>query len=784
MNEEMQLALTGGQSICIAVFLCLSLAFLLIPALCTLVRRCTGRPQPLKRSGISGIMRFSAFLLGAVWCLRYAVGYFIAVSGHSEGDLTWWEEIANSMVHALQTFSMDEDYTAYIANGKLMLQTMLPGGDLWQNLYSSYASVLNVVALVAGGAIIFEILSSLFPRLRLELALLAVWKDKYYFSELNACSLALAKDVHANTQQNFWTRPVIIFTDVYTDDENEKSSELVLEARNLGAVCVRDDLAHVSKREKGNKTFFLIDEKESANLQALTALTNADNVRYLKKAEICYFVTDDAYVQLEENIRKSLLDDRHFGEEELPIFIPVRSYRNLIWNLLDDIPLYEPLIGKLPKADGSRELTVTILGTGFIGTEMFLSTYWLGQLLNYDLKINVLSQESEAEFWSKIDYINPEIRRTTKEGDPLLRINRKGDMAPVYGKVNYIPCNVKASAFINCLTDESADILDTDYFLVSLGTDEDNISVANTVRRYVGQHHIARAGQQLRRGEAISKPNKTVIAYVVYNPELSDALNRESRFSYVDDSKDVFMRAVGSLREVYSVRNVYMTDYNEMALYVQKAYLVRQGQKSEEAMQDRGLFYRRDKLREKHAKRVMDDYKYWSNQASARHTKYRMFSVGFLQESIIDGADGVAVFQAGYQRYARWARGEELLPGETVESHTQLLHKMAWLEHRRWNAFLRVDGFRYTKDYDVYKATGSYKQMKLKLHPCLVECDQNGIHGRFGPDWKVLKDSLWKEEDTDRLDLLDQLAYDLHDKELIDYDFKEQDYPVEKMLKE
>ena len=58
----------------------------------------------------------------------------------------------------------------------------------------------------------------------------------------------------------------------------------------------------------------------------------------LKKAEIFLFTNDDAYVQVEKNVRDKL----KFREEEMPTFIPVQSYRNLITNLLKDIPLYEP----------------------------------------------------------------------------------------------------------------------------------------------------------------------------------------------------------------------------------------------------------------------------------------------------------------------------------------------------------------------------------------------------------------------------------------------------------
>ena len=107
------------------------------------------------------------------------------------------------------------------------------------------------------------------------------------------------------------------------------------------------------------------------------------------------------------------------------------------------------------------------------------------------------------------------------------------------------------------------------------------------------------------------------------------------------------------------------------------------------------------------------------------------------------------------------------------------MHKMAWLEHRRWNAFTRVKGFQHTENYDSYAVTGqigSYKQMELKLHPCLVECDQKGIRAEMNQDCSVDRSTVFDCDNRDDFDLLDDLSYDLHDKGYNDYNFKEYDY--------
>ena len=51
------------------------------------------------------------------------------------------------------------------------------------------------------------------------------------------------------------------------------------------------------------------------------------------------------------------------------------------------------------------------------------------------------------------------------------------------------------------------------------------------------------------------------------------------------------------------------------------------------------------------------------------------------------------------------------------------LNLLAWLEHRRWTAFTRTRGYRYTAEINKnLELNGTnHKNMELKLHPCLIE---------------------------------------------------------------
>ncbi|MCD7785365.1 MAG: hypothetical protein LUH18_07310 [Oscillospiraceae bacterium] len=769
----------------VTVLLCLSVLLLSV-VIVYVVFRIIQRRIIGRRRVIISPMAVLACMLGSIWCLRYAVGYFglhypelsCVAADSSLASLTWFEEILNSLVHALQTFSMDEDYTAYIISSKAMVRELYGAGEAMQSLLGGYASVLNLLAPVAGGAVVLEIIASFFPRFKLFCARIAVWRDKFYFNELNEGSLALAKSYMNNKYAPFRS-PVIIFADVYSNDD-EKNSELIAEAKLIGAICLKDDLSHIRLNKSARKKFFLIDSSEDDSLKSLTAITDPENV-CIKGAEIYLFVNSDAYVQVERSIRNKLTDAWGLDKQEiasqddnsagdLPVIIPVRCYRNLVSNMLCDIPLYEPLIGK-PRDSGKVDLTVTILGTGSIGTEMFLSTYWFGQILNCDLKINILSEESEEAFWNKIDYVNPEIRHTTIRNDPILRINKKGDMADVYCDVRYLQCDVKSSKFIECLNphgNSANSVVDTDYFFVCLGSDEDNISLANTIKNYVGQYHLSPEYAQKRQARKDSAGPDTVITYVVYDTALSSLLNEEKQFKSDCKNVDIYMRAVGSMDKVYSVENVTMSGYSILANEIHSAYMSMQ---NDDFIADN----------RKRSRKPTDEYEYWANLARTMHRRYKMFSAGMIDFSIED-SDYRSKMEKARKSY------QQLATSDRTGENAELLDELAWLEHRRWCAFTRVKGYRHTDDFAAYyESSGDHKQMELKLHPCLVECDHSGLRATFKND----NGNIIKESDARDLDLLDALVYDIYDESVrIDPNrpvmkrFKYYDYPAEDKILE
>lgn len=677
---EEKIPLNGWQTDLLELMIALAVVLVLVPFIIFIIKSVVKYfyKDVIEKSGMGKtLLRVSVYALLSVFLLRYSVGLYKAFT--TSYELSWWEEISNSIIHALQTFSMDEEYTNYIVEGKEMAKELWGEASVQLSLYSAFVIVMNLVAPIAGGAMLLEILTSLFPNVRLSTVFVfAIFNNKYYFSKLNERSLSLAESIvtaYRKKRKLFGLSPIIIFCDVYADNESEKESELLAGAKAIGAICVRDDLIHIRKNPFKHRTFVLIDDdnNEINNLKLFASLADEKNANKLKYSEVFLFSQSDMHTVVEAQVYKRLKEDYHFEDYQLPTVTPVKCYKNLVNNLLADLPLYESLVEDKRKGN-KLTLNVSILGGGVTGKEMLMSVYWFGQILDCELNINVFSQETEKKFYDNLNYVNPEINESTKENNEVLRTGSKTPGKP-YCKINYTESRVDTASFFD-MNGTGATCLASDYVFVALGSDETNIEVANKLREEVGKYH-------LRKG----CPTKTIITYVVYNSDLCDALNGENSFDYslADNKPDIYMRAVGSLKSVYSIENVFCGNYMSWAVNTGELY---------DLVADR-----KGRKKEFENKRKKDDYSIWADRARAMHVKYKIFSAGFITTSVFDtgSVDAPAYKKAFAEAYLKFNE----LAASGVDN-LELLQRLAWLEHRRWIAFLRTKGFRSTDKYPEY----------------------------------------------------------------------------------
>ena len=765
------------------------------------------KPEWFYSFRISTVLIFSALLILSIWAMRFAIEYFaVKPSDGQQTAPSVWGPLVYSFLKALRTIGLEEDYSEYIGSIKALIDAAIPVGHWIHALCRKgavlCASVQNVLAPIVGGAVVLDVLASIFPKMKLRWTYCQIWRPKYFFGELNQSSLALAKSIQMTKKG---LRPVLIFTDTYVDDENEKEYELLQEAKRYGAICIRDDVAHIAKPWFGKREYYLMNENEFENLKTLMALTEKPNVRSLRKSCTYVFVQSDAYVQIEKQIKQKLQNYSQkwlSKESKKPVIIPVNGYRNLVQNLFCDVPLYEPLVDK----EDPTNLNVTILGNGSIGTEAFLCTYWIGQMMisgtndqgptmtECKLTVNVVSKDPEGVFWSKIDYINPEIRETsvvlrkneTVKPGKILAYNSTDPYNNEYCTVRYTQADVKNGGFWSEQDEKQDQLLASDYIIVALGNDADNISVAEKIRRAVGKKHLEAAKKGTMKN--------VVIAYAVFNSELAVILNEKKRYQTCHGKADIYMHAFGSLDEVYSCDNVYMSKNSLMAKETDDVYR----RLKQQSLEDNERRFEKEED---------GNYSYWANLARAAHMKYKVFSLGWIDKSVFSYPDDQVELPA-WKSPADCRHGElipdgikkpyKMIPAD--DYHREYIrsickqykrlaivnfvdgmetaglsrkadleikkHCLAWLEHRRWNAFTRTMGYQHIEATDVLDVKGSQKDMPMKLHACLVEARYPGIgSGKvyiladFLENGKIDSERAFDRYPKEKLDALDEVSY-------------------------
>lgn len=622
-------------------------------------------------------------VLGLLWITRFVVD-------RKNTELGFIETLLDSFIHALQSFSMDADYTKYTKTGKAILENS--GYHTLSASYGVMISFLNALAPVLGGAILLEILSASFPILSIYRR---PFRHKFVFSEMNEDAVTLAEDIVKNHNYKVvipthrFFRPLLIFTDAYKDNESENTSELFNRARAIGAVCIRNDLLHLSLRRSNGVDYFLMDLETNRNLSILASLLNNNPKKKLwpmhviegkeePLVRIFTFLKSETECEIAATIYKRSENCKYV------IARNIQDYRNATINLLYSVPLFLPL---LKKEKPVSSLTVSILGSGYIGEEVFKNVFWCGQMNNIQLYINVISNNAKA-LQRRIEERCPELRESCQKYSDLLKCSeRQGYNAP-YCKYQFTEIED-----VRLLSDLSSRVSDgvfesTDYYVIALGRDDLNLEVMNILKK-----KIMKDGLQ----KDIKK--NPVIALALYDGNLADAVR------VVDPQNDMeapeqapYIIPFATRESRFSCKNVFMSEITESA-------------------QASGILYTKEKAEKESA----DEYSYWANLVRTVHVPYKMYGIGAVNEINYKESEG---FQIQYKEMDYREKEKEL----------------SWIEHRRWNAFLRAQGFAHpTPDqYNKYYAhhifnignmskkqqkecVRMHKNIELKLHPCLVE---------------------------------------------------------------
>ncbi len=761
------------------------------------------QPYSFQRKAIIPVI----LLILSVLVNRYAVARF-DVTGELVKLESWWLELFNSVLHTFQTFSLDEDYTLYLRAGKLLVRS-LTDSAFYESLYAIVSSVQNLACAATSATVIISVLSKLFPRLKLWHKSFIPFKPVYYFSAINPEALALARSL---TKRKGFFQPVIIFCDASTNSEEDTKSELIEQANQLGAVCLKDDLPALRLMRRKGKTFFLIDS-EAENLQALSAFAGSRQASRLSDKDFIYlFSESDASAPMVRMVEQSLMSELDKHKKHTPSIFTINKHQSLIYELLKNKPLFSAMKPE------DRDMHIVILGAGRTGMEMFLAAYWCGQTLRHvegdgeevrfqdravnwpvrdfvprKLRLSVISKEPPEDFFDRLNHINPEILLTSRlinytgKGNneeneetrkKLLKIysdHEDKQFAETYCDLEYIQQDVCKDSFIDRFRKhDCGSLVNADYFAVTLGSDLTNIEVAENLSRYIRLYadpdlHIAGA--------------KVPIACAIFDGTLSQLIKsrNESGKSTAPSSEQVPPDTLSGARNPARMAGFEIVPFASLGTtYDHSRLLLSEMKTNVEHLSDSygELVNKRKSKSDDYRK---DVYGYWANVARAIHTRYKAFSLGYSDDEKT----------TAYDKY-KSAVVTGLLPGtsKTGSSTEMTRHMLAWLEHRRWNAFMRTRGFRCPteeeeKRYlsalpdvadknDTETNRGKHKSLELRLHPCIVECDWLGKSSGDGSRPMDMLDDAAKRLTTGPFE-----SKNLQVSAFKEYDYPEYDFPSE-----
>ena len=342
------------------------------------------------------------------------------------------------------------------------------------------------------------------------------------------------------------------------------------------------------------------------------------------------------------------------------------------YNLLFDKPLYSAL-----QETGDNKLSVLVVGAGKIGLEIIKAAAWCGQMDGIALEITAV--DVNAEF----------IEQSFRMECPEL-------MGGEYD-IRFLRADVRTCQFEEALREYCRD---ANYIVVALGCDRQNIKTALFLRG----HYLRSCADFLR---------EPVICVQVSDNEKSRILSEltavsrgrliSKKWDYDSDRAQNFnLFPFGSYESVYSYSAIVDSPVENLAINVHAAYM-------------------RTFAPEMNAEAILRDYhaneaNKRSSRANAIHIAYKLYALGFDMTSRNEDDE-----------MKPHGAAEALLYLRSLLNDRERLLRLAKMEHYRWNAFQRSEGYRSAtiEQTEIYKArtNGSHIHRRAKLHVCICDWD-------------------------------------------------------------
>lgn len=365
----------------------------------------------------------------------------------------------------------------------------------------------------------------------------------------------------------------------------------------------------------------------------------------------------------------------------------IGDYRLRVYDLLFRNPMCH-----YAEPNGKRKtINVLILGNGWAGNEAFKASFWAGQYLNSDLVITVASQNA-LEYQKQV---------LSGSDDAVLPALNQFAKANGYADLRFknIFVEESASAF------EPLDLAHThyNYIIVSLGDEEHNWLAASEL---IGQIKAA------KESGSIVYNGKILIS--VFN-EFSSQIEQEEKELLVAEGLEAGIEV-----SFFGESTGASAELERIARNLNFAYEMKYNQRTSKAHADENFD------RSKESEFVMSPHDY---EVEDLGIVRNFIGSEYAADSSFASAVHIPYKLAICSEYDSSKPAEDVLK-EAIIARNVLYKKLVALEHRRWNAYMVMRGYRAPTEAEesalLFHDGNTHQDKKRLLHICLCECGERG----------------------------------------------------------
>lgn len=363
----------------------------------------------------------------------------------------------------------------------------------------------------------------------------------------------------------------------------------------------------------------------------------------------------------------------------------IGEYRLKAYELLYSKPLCE----YTEKIDNKNSMNVLIIGNGWMGNEMFKAAFWAGQSVDTELNITVASQNAEKY---------GEELLSTEAGCSLPALKQYIEQKN-YAKLRFINIDVDEGLDEAGLSPLEFDKNHYNYVIVSLGDPDCNWIAASEIATQI---------------------NSSIKNGLVYSGKIAILVFNEFSASISAGDQEALMR--------YGMENGIEIQFfgdeasesrielERIAKNINFAYTMKYDQRANRMKTDEGF---EKSLKREFVESPMDynsgDLSVISNFLGADYTADSSFA------TVVH----IPVKMAVCKSFLPDKEPLDTLK-EAIRKKNNLYKKLVALEHRRWNAYTIMRGFRaptIQEENDILYHNGNTHQAKgNRLHICLCDC--------------------------------------------------------------